>query len=123
MLFTSISPWAIDLTVDELEPTEEEEYAVSLTNGWGDSLAGTTLTNDGLDWEVLPQRGVDDWIHTELAGLADGLEDIDVAVAPDQTVKACGYNANNGTLEVFTLSSSGSTTREVVDSSGNVGRC
>ncbi|MEE2812073.1 MAG: hypothetical protein VX320_02530 [Candidatus Thermoplasmatota archaeon] len=122
MLFTSISPWAIDLTVDELEPTEEKEHAVTLTSGWGDSLAGTTLTNDGLDWEVLPQRGVDDWIHTELAGLADGLEDIDVAIAPDQTVKACGYNANNGTLEVFTLSSSGSTTREVVDSSGNVGK-
>ena len=122
MLFTSVSPWAIDLTVDELEPTEEKEHAVSLTSGWGDSLAGTTLTHDGLDWTVGPHRGVGEWVHTEIAGLADGLEDIDVAIAPDQTVKACGYNANNGTLEVFTLSSSGTTTREVVDSSGNVGK-
>ncbi len=77
MLFTSISPWAIDLAVDELEPTEEKEHAVSLTSGWGDSLAGTTLTHDGLDWTVGPHRGVGEWVHTEIAGLADGLEDIE----------------------------------------------
>ncbi len=122
MLFMSISPLATELTSEELEPIEEKEHSISLNSGWGESLAGEDLHHEGLTWTVLPERGVDDWIHTEIAGLADGLEDIDVAIGPDQTVKACGYNANNGTLEFFTLSSSGSTTREVIDTSGNVGK-
>ena len=100
----------------------ETRDSIALTNGWGESLAGTTLTHAGLDWTVRPERGLDDWVKTSIENLSLSFEDIDVAIGPDQMVKACAYNVSGGDLEMFTFAADGSTTHVVVDSDGDVGR-
>ena len=105
-----------------LLPEQTTSESVDLTEGWGESWSGSTVTLEGTDWEVLETRGLGDWQTTLLEGMSDDIEDLDVAISPDQTIKACGYNATDESLEVYTLSPDGATTRVTVDSDGNVGR-
>ena len=63
-----------------------------------------------------------DWAQTAIANFSDSVEDLDVAIGPDQVVKACGYNAVTNDLEGYTLSPDGTTSRTTVDSNGDVGQ-
>ena len=105
-----------------LEESEDSMESYEATDGWGESLGWGEIEHEGIDWDVLPFRGVSDWAQTAIANFSDSVEDLDVAIGPDQVVKACGYNAANQDLEVYTLSPDGTTTRTTVDSSGDVGQ-
>ena len=102
------------------EAGREESY--DQTEGWGEDAAGGTIVDGGLDWTLMGHRGVDDWVRASLADFSDAVEDLDVAIAPDQSARACGYNTTTGDLEVYTLSADGETSRVTVDSAGDVGR-
>jgi len=108
--------------ISSLEDSTMNLESYEATNGWGESLAYDDIQFDGIDWEVMPTRGVSDWVQSEISNLFDSVEDLDVAIGPDQIVKACGYNVDTQDLEVYTLSPDGTTTRTTVDSTGNVGR-
>ena len=122
MVFASISPLIMNKSELPLDDATNSENSTSLSNGWGEALAGTTLTNEGIDWELLPERGIDEWVEASLDQFSESVEDIDVAIGPNQDIKACGYNADSQDLEVFTMSPDGTTTRVTVDSQGDVGR-
>jgi hypothetical protein len=104
--------------VDEVEVQD----SITQTDGWGEDDPWRSYDDQGITWNGLAQRGADDWVRSSVADFADSVEDLDVAISPDQTVKACGYNATSGDLEMFTLSTDGVTTRATVDSVGDVGR-
>ena len=93
-----------------------------MTDGWGESLAYDEIQYDGIDWEVMATRGVNTWVESAISNFSDSVEDLDVAIGPDQVVKACGYNVDTQDLEVYTLSPDGTTTRTTVDSTGDIGR-
>ena len=108
--------------IPALEESSSKLESYEATNGWGESLAYEVIEYDGIDWEVMPTRGVNSWIGNAISSFSDSVDDLDIAIGPDQVVKACGYNADTQDLEVYTLSPDGTTTRTTVDSSGDVGR-
>ena len=108
--------------IPALEESTDSMESYEATDGWGESLGWDEIEYEGSDWSVLPFRGVSDWVQSAIANFSDSVEDLDVAIGPDQVVKACGYNAANQDLEVYTLSPDGTTTRTTVDSSGDVGQ-
>ncbi len=108
--------------IPALEESSSKLESYEATNGWGESLAYEVIEYDGIDWEVMPTRGVNTWIGNAISNFSDSVDDLDIAIGPDQVVKACGYNADTQDLEVYTLSPDGTTTRTTVDSSGDVGR-
>ena len=108
--------------IPALEESTDSMGSYEATDGWGESRGGGEIEHEGIDWDVLPFRGVSDWAQTAIANFSDSVEDLDVAIGPDQVVKACGYNAVTNDLEVYTLSPDGTTSRTTVDSSGDVGQ-
>nr|MCS5535086.1 hypothetical protein [Candidatus Poseidoniales archaeon] len=108
--------------IPALEESTDPMESYEATDGWGESLGWGEIEHEGIDWSVLPFRGVSDWVESAIANFSDPVDDLDVAIGPDQVVKACGYNAATQDLEVYTLSPDGTTSRATVDSDGNVGR-
>ena len=108
--------------VPALEESTPKLESYEATDGWGESLGWDDIEYEGFDWSVLPFRGVSDWKENGIANFSDSVEDLDVAIGPDQVVKACGYNADTQDLEVYTLMPDGTTSRATVDSTGDVGR-
>ena len=108
--------------VPALEESTSKLESYEATDGWGESLAYDEIEVDGIDWGVLPYRGVSDWMNSPIANFSDSIVDLDVAIGPDQVVKACGYNTDTQDLEVYTLTPDGTTSRDTVDSDGDVGR-
>ena len=108
--------------IPALEESTVPMESYEATDGWGESLGWGEIEHEGIDWDVLPFRGVSDWAQTAIANFSDSVEDLDVAIGPDQVVKACGYNAVTDDLEVYTFSPDGTTSRTTVDSSGDVGQ-
>ncbi|MDP6900003.1 MAG: hypothetical protein QGF94_04120, partial [Candidatus Thalassarchaeaceae archaeon] len=119
-LLMVIAPMTAMMTA--LDDTSPRQESYTATDGWGESLAYDNINQEGLSWSVLPFRGVSDWAQSEVANFSDSVEEVDVAIGPDQVIKACGYNADTQSLDVFTLSPDGTTTQTTVDSTGNVGR-
>ena len=108
--------------IPALEESTVPMASYEATDGWGESLGWDDIEYEGLDWSVLPFRGVSDWKENGISNFSDSVEDLDVAIGPDQVVKACGYNADTQDLEVYTLMPDGTTSRATVDSDGDVGR-
>ncbi len=108
------------------EEIETEHYTDNFsgpTSGWGESATGSVFIDGDADWEITSTRGVDDWMEYLVSN--DTIEHFDVAIGPDGTAKACGYNTDNGSLEFFTLSPNGETSRETIDghdSNSDLGR-
>ena len=119
-LLMVLAPMTTLIPALEDSTTKLESYEA--TDGWGESLAYDEIQHDGIDWEVLPTRGVSDWVQSSISNFSDSVEDLDIAIGPDQVVKACGYNVDTQDLEVYTLSPDGTTSRVTVDSNGDVGR-
>ncbi|MBJ03695.1 MAG: hypothetical protein CMB65_03240, partial [Euryarchaeota archaeon] len=98
------------------EEIDSEQYTDGFSGpstGWGESVAGSVFIDGGADWEITSTRGVDDWMEYWVSN--DTIEHFDVAIGPDGTAKACGHNTANGSLEFFTLSPDGETSREAID--------
>ena len=119
-LLMVLAPMTTLIPALEDSTTKLESYEA--TDGWGESLAYDEIQHHGIDWEVLPTRGVSDWVQSSISNFSDSVEDLDIAIGPDQVVKACGYNVDTQDLEVYTLSPDGTTSRVTVDSNGDVGR-
>ena len=102
--------------IPALEESTPKLESYEATNGWGESLAYEVIEYDGIDWEVMPTRGVNTWIGNAISNFSDSVDDLDVAIGPDQVVKACGYNTDTQDLEVYTLTPDGTTSRDTVDS-------
>ena len=119
-LLMVLAPMAAMIPALEESTSKLESYEA--TDGWGESLAYDEIEYDGIDWEVMPTRGVNTWIENTISNFSDSVDDLDIAIGPDQVVKACGYNSDTQDLEVYTLSPDGTTSRTTVDSNGDVGR-
>ena len=74
--------------IPALEESEDSMESYEATDGWGESLGWGEIEHEGIDWDVLPFRGVSDWAQTAIANFSDSVEDLDVAIGPDQVVKA-----------------------------------
>ena len=108
--------------IPALQESTDSMESYEATDGWGESLGWGEFEYEGYDWSVLPFRGVSDWVESTIANFSDPVDELDVAIGPDQVVKACGYNTTTQDLEVYTLSPDGTTSRTTVDSDGDVGR-
>ena len=92
-LLMVLAPMTTLIPALEDSTTKLESYEA--TDGWGESLAYDEIQHDGIDWEVMPTRGVSDWVQGTISNFSDSVEDLDIAIGPDQVVKACGYNVDN----------------------------
>ena len=119
-LLMVLAPMASMIPVLEESTPKLESYEA--TDGWGESLAYDEIQYDGIDWEVMPTRGVNNWVQSAISNFSDSVEELDVAIGPDQVVKACGYNTATHDLEVYTMLPDGTASRAIVDSAGDVGR-
>ena len=54
------------------ENNESNVSSISLTNGSGHELAGTTLTIDGVQWTVREEADLDHWSREEVYPSANG---------------------------------------------------
>ena len=70
--------------IPALEESSSKLESYEATNGWGESLAYEVIEYDGIDWEVMPTRGVNTWIGNAISSFSDSVDDLDVAIGPDQ---------------------------------------
>ena len=84
--------------IPALEESSSKLESYEATNGWGESLAYEVIEYDGIDWDVMPTRGVNTWIGNAISSFSDSVDDLDIAIGPDQVVKTCGYNADTQDL-------------------------
>ena len=72
--------------IPELEESTPKLESYEATNGWGESLAYEVIEYDGIDWEVMPTRGVNTWIGNAISNFSDSVDDLDIAVRCDHHI-------------------------------------
>ena len=53
--------------IPALEESTDSMESYEATDGWGESLGWGEIEHEGMNWSVLPFRGVSDWVESAIA--------------------------------------------------------
>lgn len=129
MLLASLTPLALtplaatDLVEIELKSEPDSDYSTSITSGWGEQLAGTSIDWRGDSWTTRAERGSGLVLDDTQNGTGP-LLDIDLVTDDSGRVLGCAYNLTSQSLEFHSKELDGTTTKQAIDGGNtvNVGR-